>query len=74
MNEPTNPGLGEIRPDSLYSLHEIQRRLGWTAHSLRAARRQGLTIHYAGKRGYLLGAEVIRHVTSCPTIKPGCTR
>lgn len=74
MDQPQHVAAGEIQPASLYTLDEAKRRLGWTNHSLRSARRDGLTVHYAGKRGYVHGSDVIAYIARKPTLKPGCAR
>lgn len=53
---------GSIHPDALYRLDEAAARMGWGAHALRAARRRGLKVHRAGKRGYIVGRDLLSHV------------
>lgn len=53
---------GVIEPHILYRLEEAKQRLGWGAHSMRQARRNGLKVRYAGRRGYLLGRDVIEYI------------
>lgn len=50
---------GEITGDSLYTLDEINARLGLGKSALRTARREGLTVKRIGRRGYVLGRDVI---------------
>lgn len=59
---PANPGA--ILPDALYRLDEAAARMGWGAHALRAARRRGLKVRRSGKRGYILGQDLIDHVST----------
>lgn len=54
---------GEILPGALYRLTEACKRLGWSSTAARTARRKGLKIKYAGGRAYVLGSEIIRHIT-----------
>lgn len=53
---------GAILPDALYRLDEAAARMGWGAHALRAARRRGLKVHRSGKRGYIVGRDLLSHV------------
>ncbi len=53
---------GEIKADSLYTLDEIRARLGLGLAALRTARRRGLTVRRIGRRGYLLGRDVMAYV------------
>ena len=59
------PGIpGAILPDALYRLDEAAARMGWGAHALRAARRRGLKVHRSGKRGYIVGRDLLSHVVN----------
>lgn len=51
-----------IEPHILYRLDDAMTRLGWGAHSMRRARREGLRVRYAGRRGYVLGRDIIEHI------------
>ena len=53
---------GSIHPDALYRLDEAAARMGWGTHALRAARRRGLKVHRSGKRGYIVGRDLLSHV------------
>jgi len=55
-------GIGVIEPHILYHIDEARRRLGWGKGALRAARRKGLEIRYAGRRGYVLGRDIIEYI------------
>jgi hypothetical protein len=57
---PETPGV--IHEGALYTLAEIQQRLQLGQAALREARRQGLRIRRIGKRGFVLGEDVIRFV------------
>ena len=57
-------GLGPIEPATLYPLAEFQRRTGWGRHAIRKARGDGLTVHRAGNRAYVLGRDFIDYVTA----------
>jgi hypothetical protein len=50
---------GEIIADAIYTLDEVDARLGLGKSALRTARRQGLTVKRIGRRGYVLGRDVI---------------
>lgn len=53
---------GLIRPDELYTLPELKRRLNITDATLRAARRAGLQVYYKHKHGFIFGADVIAYI------------
>jgi hypothetical protein len=54
--------LGEIQATSLYTLAEVQRRLGLGRNAVRQWRRKGLEVHYLGRCAYVHGAELIDFV------------
>ena len=57
------PGeFGVINPEELYTLTEFKRRLGVRDATLRAARRNGLKVHYVHKQAYVYGHDWIRYV------------
>lgn len=53
---------GQVTADAIYTLEEIQRRLGLGAHAMRAARRAGLRVRRIGRRGYVLGRDVLAFI------------
>lgn len=53
---------GIISADSLYTLAEIQERLKLGPHALRMARRAGLKVRRIGRRGYVLGKDIISFI------------
>lgn len=53
-----------VEPQKLYSLSGFKKLLGITDSTLRAARRNGLIVHYAHKHGYVFGADWIEYVRS----------
>lgn len=53
---------GEIRADSIYTLHELGERTGLGQAALRVARRNGLPIKRIGRRAYVLGKDLIEYV------------
>ena len=53
---------GRITADSMYTLDEIRERMKLGTHALRVARRDGLPVRYIGRRGYVLGADLIEYV------------
>ncbi len=59
---PDLPGL--VTADSLYTLPEIQERLKLGQHAMRQARRAGLRVRRIGRRGYVLGRDVMAFVES----------
>ncbi len=54
--------VGEVKADSIYTLEEIQARLGLGLAALRTARRHGLKVRRIGRRGYVLGRDVMDYV------------
>lgn len=61
-NPPTHQGV--VRQDDLYTLTEFKRRVGLSDGALRKARRSGLRVSYAHRRGYVLGRDWIDYVQS----------
>jgi hypothetical protein len=59
---PDSPGL--VTADSLYTLSEIQDRLKLGQHAMRQARRAGLKVRRIGRRGFVLGRDVMAFVES----------
>jgi hypothetical protein len=59
---PEQPGL--VTSDCLYTLDEIQERLKLGQHAMRQARRAGLRVRRIGRRGYVLGRDVLQFVES----------
>jgi hypothetical protein len=55
---------GRITADSVYTLAEIQQRLGLGVHAIRMARRAGLPERYIGRRGFVLGKDLIAYIES----------
>jgi hypothetical protein len=53
---------GRIAADELYTLAEIKLRLGLGAAALRTARRRGLKVRKIGRRGFVLGKDVIAFI------------
>ena len=65
MAETMRPGVtGAIADNELYTLAEIQERLKLGQHALRQARRAGLPVRRIGRRGYVLGSDVLAFVES----------
>jgi hypothetical protein len=63
MTEERSMG-GFLRPEELYTLDEIKRRLHIGDAALRSARRAGLTVHYRHGRGFVLGRDWIKYIRS----------
>lgn len=59
MNADKQASQGVISSSELYSLSEIERRLGLGKDAMRVARRRGLTVHRFGSRGFVDGGELI---------------
>ncbi len=55
--------IGSISAHELYSLEAVESRLGLGAWALRQMRRRGLRVLRCGGRGYILGADIIAHLT-----------
>jgi len=53
---------GTIEPNILYTLEEAKQRTGWGAAAFRTARRRGLRVLYQGRRGFVKGSDLIRHI------------
>ena len=57
---PDRPG--EISADSIYTLDEIELRLGLGQAAMRTARRAGLKVRKIGRRRYVLGKDLLAYV------------
>jgi hypothetical protein len=57
---------GYVQADALYTLQELSRRLQLGVSALRQARRRGLVIHRVGRRGYVLGRDLIAWIEKEP--------
>jgi hypothetical protein len=53
---------GEVLPGVLYRYTEACKRMGWSVHSARQARRNGLAVKYLHGKAYVFGDEVIRYL------------
>ncbi len=53
---------GRITADAMYTLGEISQRMKLGTHALRMARRAGLPVRYIGRRGFVLGKDLIAYV------------
>ena len=60
----SDPPVGEIHPEILYTLTAFKKQLGFTEHTVRAARRAGLKVKYLHKQGHILGRDWIDYVTN----------
>ena len=58
--------LQPVRPDELYPLGAFRRISGLGDTALREARRAGLRVIYRHGRGFILGADAIRYLTTDP--------
>ena len=61
-SEESPPGV--IVADAVYTLGEAQRRLRLGQHAMRQARRAGLKVRRIGRRGYVLGGDILAFVES----------
>ncbi len=61
------PGL--IDAGSLYTLPEIKARLGLGKAALRTARRRGLVVRKIGRKGYVLGKDVMTYIERTATVE-----
>ena len=57
---PQSPGV--IIADAVYTLDELERRMGLGVAALRTARRQGLRVCKIGRRKYVLGRDLISYL------------
>ena len=55
---------GHITGDALYTLDEIRHRLKLCDHAMRQARRAGLKVRRIGRRGYVLGSDIIQFIAT----------
>ena len=53
--------LGPIRADTLYPLSDLKSRAGLGVSALRKCRRNGLPVRYIGRRGFILGKDLIEY-------------
>lgn len=60
---------GEVSALCVYTLDEVNNRLGLGATALRKARREGLVVRKVGRRGFVLGRDLIAWITK--TAAPG---
>lgn len=54
--------VGEIKADAMYTLEELRSRTGLGLAALRTARRSGLKVRRVGRRGYVLGKDLMAYV------------
>lgn len=62
MATATTSQVGEINPDTLYSLAKAKQITGWGAQSFRQARRAGLEIIYCGRQAFVKGSAIIEYI------------
>ena len=55
-------GTGTIEGHVLYALPEFLRRVGWSRHALREARKRGLRVRYAARNGFILGRDFLEYL------------
>jgi hypothetical protein len=56
--------LGVIDTGAVYTLPALKDRLGVTDAWLRAARRRGLRVRYAGRRAFVTGADFMSYIAA----------
>ena len=59
---PQTPGI--IEPGCVYHMDELLRRLRWSRHAWRTARRRGLKVIRTAGRAYVRGDDVIAYLVS----------
>jgi hypothetical protein len=59
-------GPGSIRADEFYRLDDFKVRTGLNDDAMRKARRKGLKARKIGRRKFIIGAEAIEFLRSCP--------
>jgi len=60
---------GEVRADGIYTLVEIEKRLGLGRAALRTARRRGLKVRRAGRRDLILGRDLLNYLGAAPVVE-----
>lgn len=54
--------LGVVSTQAIYTLDALKDRLGISDAWLRTARRRGLPVRYAGKRGFVAGSDFAKYL------------
>lgn len=54
--------IGVVRPEELYTLDEVKKRIELREAGLRAARRAGLRVIYRHGRGFVWGRDLIDYI------------
>ena len=54
--------LGVVSTTAVYSLDAFKDRLEVSDCWLRTARRRGLRVRYAGRKGFIIGSEFVRYL------------
>jgi len=62
MTRPTVVPVGQVLADAIYTLDYIRDNLGLGAAAMREARKSGLRVRYVGRRGFVLGSDLIAFV------------
>ena len=57
------PNRWGIAPEKLYPLKHLQVGIGLGKDALRSMRQAGLPVIYHGRAGYVVGADLIAHIT-----------
>lgn len=61
-----NHRIGLVDANHAYTLDELQARLGLGKAAWRTARREGLPVRRVGKRGFVLGSDVLEWLRGHP--------
>ncbi|MDX1945217.1 MAG: hypothetical protein SFU86_07410 [Pirellulaceae bacterium] len=61
-----NHSPGVIRPEEIYEVRELRRRMGLGDHAYREARAAGLRVRRLGRKIFVLGEDFIAFVKSRP--------
>ena len=62
MPSQTVQPSGRISADEIWTLNAVETHLGLGAKAMRHARRNGLRVKYIGRRGYVIGADLIAYL------------
>jgi hypothetical protein len=64
MVSPNSQVPGIVEPGCIYHVDELLRRLRWSRHAWRTARRNGLRVIRTAGRAYVSGDDVIAYLSN----------
>ena len=64
----TAPEPAQILPIQVYSLADVRALLGVGRDGLRTARRKGLQVRRMGRKSFVIGADLVAYLQSCPVV------